>query len=313
MLLLLLISLLTFVVNVSGTCYPPNNEKIAHTEKCVCPAGKYQTGLNYTFVQMDSDGDGGSTVIVKNDQGVEIMTSIMEGERKETAFEVEPGTYSFNFIVWDAYPEGNSYEILNEYGDIVKYGNSALTDNRAIQVHNEFSYTIGLCSECASGKYQNQTGQTECTECASGFSSPVGSSSCTVLCPYNQYASNGLCESCPSGKAPLPFVIDYTHESVNAENSIGYQWSKYCDVYDTSVSGNANCKAGYTLDDAKDYCSSNDWCVKIMYFGRCDSACDDWVTDRDRYWFLKVGGSSPYAAVYADVYSKRYVSSCTAS
>lgn len=35
----MLLLLLTFVISVSGTCFPPKSEKIAHTENCVCPSG----------------------------------------------------------------------------------------------------------------------------------------------------------------------------------------------------------------------------------------------------------------------------------
>jgi hypothetical protein len=271
------------------------------SSSCTCPAGKYGTQTAYySFIQRDSYGDGGSTVTVTNNQDVVIMTSTMksggitqegfisgitqEGFRKETPFEVETGTYFFTLEILDNNPQEQSYKILNEHRSTVKYA-----DVGDLVKENTFSYIISavdnvlVCKYCPAGQYQEESGKDECV-------------------------------SCPAGKALVQdFTGDYTHESVNAEYSIGYSWSTYCDVYNPSdVRGNANCKAGYTLDDAKDYCSSNEWCVKIMYFGRCTRACNYWKTDRDRYWFLQVGGSSPTAELTADadVYSKRYVSSC---
>jgi hypothetical protein len=345
------------------------------SDRCGCIDGEInsiQTTANYTFVQKDTYADGGSTITVKDDQGVVIMNSLMptsgeEGGRKETEFEVERGsTYSFTVVV-DAYAQEQSYEILNNYKDVVKAVDFGILKTGV----NNFNFTVsscskcptgtyffdgvckscpvgtssptgspgssscfeceagkysdvsdGVCKSCPSGQYQGQSGQAVCNECASGWVSSAGSSSCFECeagkysdgvcksCPSGQYqdeSGKGECKSCPSGKALIPFVISYDHESVNPEHPIiGYSWSEYCDVYDTGVvSGTADCKAGYTLDDAKYYCSINDWCFKILYFGLCGN-CDGWLKNRARYWFLKVGGDSPSTTLiaYADVYTK---------
>jgi hypothetical protein len=155
-----------------------------NSANCTCPVGEgiVVESVNYTFVQKDSWGDGGSTIIVKDDQDVEIMKSAMvAGSRKETAFEVERGkTYSFILNVYD-YPQEQSYEILNE--DLVSVKDASGLSSTEFPTgeiesgDNIFSYTIGLCTECPSGTYSVNG---VCTECPSGFISPVGSSSCTL-------------------------------------------------------------------------------------------------------------------------------------
>ena len=55
------------------------------------------------------------------------------------------------------------------------------------------------CEECKAGKYQDEASSLECEDCADGFFSLDGASTCTQCAP-GKYEDNNECVSCTAGK-----------------------------------------------------------------------------------------------------------------
>ena len=148
----------------------------------------------------------------------------------------------------------------------------------------DMSIQMPVCKSCQAGKYQDQTGQTACTVCAAG--------------KYGAY--------------------DYIYESVDATISTGvFNAYKFCSMTNTNFlswnaeQGGASCKNGYTLEDAMDYCSGDSDCSKIVYWAPCDTSCAGHNTWEKKYWFLRVGESTPTAALSAVVYTRSTLGICS--
>jgi hypothetical protein len=80
------------------------------------------------------------------------------------------------------------------------------------------TFSVTVCLNCAAGTYVSAEGATSCIQCSTGFSSPVGSSSCSsATCPAGKFVQvpSYTCGNCPMGK----FSVSDTTSSMICPNS----------------------------------------------------------------------------------------------